>query len=100
MDHAMAEARRLGFKTILLTTATVLKEAVGLYESRGFSRFHWPYMSSRCDALPIGRICDQEFEDTLDVGAGLSAQSKRCPKVKKGRPCFNGVCSRLGGAMN
>jgi putative acetyltransferase len=50
MDHAMAEARRLGFKNILLTTATVLKEAVGLYESRGFSRFHWSDMPSRCDA--------------------------------------------------
>jgi putative acetyltransferase len=49
LEHALAEARRLGFGTITLETASVLKEAIGLYESYGFKPYTPAHLSSRCD---------------------------------------------------
>jgi putative acetyltransferase len=49
MDHALGEARRLGFKRMILETASVLKEAVALYESYGFQIFQPEHLSARCD---------------------------------------------------
>jgi putative acetyltransferase len=49
MDHATERAKLFGFKTMLLTTAKVLQEAVSLYESRGFTRYHSADMPARCD---------------------------------------------------
>ena len=36
LEHALAEAKRLGFSRIELETSSVLKEAIGLYERYGF----------------------------------------------------------------
>ncbi len=49
LEHALAEARRLGFKTISLETASVLKEAICLYESYGFQPYRPAHLSCRCD---------------------------------------------------
>jgi putative acetyltransferase len=49
LEHALAEARRLGFKTITLETASVLKEAIRLYESYGFQPYTPTHLSRRCD---------------------------------------------------
>lgn len=52
LEHAIAEARRLGFRRIELETASVLVEAIALYRSRGFA--------PRCGGIETKR-CDQAF---------------------------------------
>ncbi len=49
LDSALAQARELGFKRVTLETASVLKEAIALYESYGFVEYMPDHMSSRCD---------------------------------------------------
>ena len=50
-DWALEEARRLGFRGMTLETATVLREAVRLYERRGFRVVpHCPNVC-RCDLV-------------------------------------------------
>ena len=50
-DWALAEARRMGFRRMTLETATVLREAVRLYERRGFRVVpHGPQVC-RCDRV-------------------------------------------------
>ena len=50
LEHALAMAKALGFSRVELETASVLKEAIGLYERYGFHQFHSSHLSSRCDA--------------------------------------------------
>jgi putative acetyltransferase len=50
LEHALRRAAKLGFRRIVLETASVLREAVVLYESRGFLRHSPGHMSARCDA--------------------------------------------------
>ena len=49
LDDALADARRLGFASVVLETASVLKEAIALYESYGFVPYQPDHLSSRCD---------------------------------------------------
>ena len=49
MGSALSEARQLGFKTMILETASVLKEAISLYKSYGFVEYEPEHLSSRCD---------------------------------------------------
>ena len=49
LDDALAEARRLGFARVVLETASVLKEAIALYERYGFAPYQPDHLSSRCD---------------------------------------------------
>ena len=49
LDDALAQARRLGFARVVLETASVLKEAIALYERYGFAPYHPDHLSSRCD---------------------------------------------------
>ncbi|MBN1509449.1 MAG: GNAT family N-acetyltransferase [Sedimentisphaerales bacterium] len=49
LEHALSEARRLGFATVTLETASVLKEAIRLYERYGFQPYHAAHLSRRCD---------------------------------------------------
>jgi putative acetyltransferase len=49
LEHALAEACRLGFGTMTLETASVLKEAIRLYESYGFQPYRPAHLSCRCD---------------------------------------------------
>ena len=53
LDCALAEARKLGFKRITLETASVLKEAIALYESYGFAEYEPDHLSTRCDQAYI-----------------------------------------------
>jgi putative acetyltransferase len=50
LEHALSRARGLGYSRVELETASVLKEAVGLYERYGFQRFERDHLASRCDA--------------------------------------------------
>lgn len=49
MEDALARARQLGFKKMVLETASVLKEAIALYKSYGFEEYTPDHLSSRCD---------------------------------------------------
>ncbi len=49
LENALSEARQLGFKAVVLETASVLKEAIGLYKSYGFVECRTEHLSSRCD---------------------------------------------------
>jgi len=49
LDHALERARALGFSRITLETASVLREAVSLYERRGFRRYASDHLACRCD---------------------------------------------------
>ncbi len=49
LDSALAQARKLGFQTMTLETASVLKEAIAMYESYGFVQYEPDHMSARCD---------------------------------------------------
>ena len=49
LKHAIARAQELGAKRIILETARVLEEAVGLYRKFGFVDFEYEEQTSRCD---------------------------------------------------
>lgn len=49
LDDALAKARQLGFRKMVLETASVLKEAIALYRSYGFTEYTPEHLSSRCD---------------------------------------------------
>lgn len=50
LNHALTQAKALGFSRIELETASVLKEAIALYQRCGFFQFHSSHLSSRCDS--------------------------------------------------
>ena len=49
LEDALSKARKFGFESMILETASVLKEAIALYKSYGFVEYNPPHMSSRCD---------------------------------------------------
>jgi len=49
LEHALLQARQLHFTRVTLETASVLKEAIGLYKSYGFVEYEPEHLSSRCD---------------------------------------------------
>jgi len=49
LEDALSQARGLGFRRIVLETASVLTEAIVLYKSYGFVEYTPEHMSSRCD---------------------------------------------------
>jgi len=49
LDHALDQARALGFSRVTLETASVLKEAVALYERYGFKPYTPDHLAQRCD---------------------------------------------------
>lgn len=49
LEHALKCAGDMGYKKVVLETASVLKEAIGLYEHYGFKMFTPDHLSGRCD---------------------------------------------------
>ena len=49
LEDALANARQLGFRRVTLETASVLKEAIRLYERCGFRPCRTAHLSCRCD---------------------------------------------------
>jgi putative acetyltransferase len=49
LEHALAQARELGFSRVTLETANVLEKAIRLYEAYGFREYPATYRSCRCD---------------------------------------------------
>jgi putative acetyltransferase len=50
LHHVLVKAKELGYSRVELETASVLKEAIALYERHGFRRFERGHLSPRCDA--------------------------------------------------
>ena len=53
LEHALESAAALGFSSVVLETASVLREAVSLYERYGFRPFVSEHLAARCDAAYI-----------------------------------------------
>ncbi len=54
LDHAIERARSLGFKRMRLETASVLREAIALYERNGFQKYTSGHpIAARCDATYV-----------------------------------------------
>lgn len=51
LEHGLRKARELGYRRVILETASVLKEAITLYRKYGFERFEMENPSSRCDQM-------------------------------------------------
>jgi putative acetyltransferase len=49
MEFALTKARELGFRPMILETASPLKEAIGLYSRFGFQPYVPAHFSARCD---------------------------------------------------
>jgi putative acetyltransferase len=49
LANFLADARRLGYKRVILETNSVLKEAIALYRSFGFVPVARQHLASRCD---------------------------------------------------
>ena len=50
LEHALARASELGFRRVVLETASVLRAAIALYERYGFQRYVAYHLAARCDA--------------------------------------------------
>ena len=53
LNHGLAKARELGFRSVCLETANVLQGAIRLYEAYGFERYEPEHMAARCDQAYI-----------------------------------------------
>ncbi len=51
LEQALAEARQRGYRRVFLGTATVLREAVGLYRRYGFKPITADAVAPRCDLM-------------------------------------------------
>lgn len=60
LARTIAHARTLGFKTVILETASVLKEAIRLYTRFGFQPINAGHLSSRCDQAYSLEISKEE----------------------------------------
>ena len=49
LEHALERAKALGFRKVTLETASVLKEAIALYERHGFTPYTPSHLAQRCD---------------------------------------------------
>lgn len=49
LKHGISRAREFGYQRMVLETAGVLKEAIGLYEKFGFVEYQAEHVSCRCD---------------------------------------------------
>jgi GNAT superfamily N-acetyltransferase len=49
LEHALSHARAMGFKRMTLETASVLKDAIAMYQRYGFRPYNADHCSPRCD---------------------------------------------------
>ena len=49
LKYAIAKARSLGYRKVVLETASPLKEAISLYKNYGFTEYRPEHLSKRCD---------------------------------------------------
>jgi len=53
LEHALARAKEIGFRRMVLETASVLKDAISLYRRYGFRPYQAPHLPQRCDGAYI-----------------------------------------------
>jgi putative acetyltransferase len=53
LEHALERAKQMGFRRMVLETASVLKEATALYTKYGFRPYQAPQLSRRCDGAYV-----------------------------------------------
>jgi putative acetyltransferase len=53
LEHALKRAKEMGFRRMVLETASVLKEATALYRKYGFRPYQAPHLSQRCDGAYV-----------------------------------------------
>lgn len=58
LERTVNRAREIGFKTIVLETASVLKEAIRLYTRFGFTPFNSSHLAARCDQAYILKLTE------------------------------------------
>lgn len=56
LEDALAKAAELGYKTVTLETASVLREAIALYLKYGFEPYAATHLSPRCDQAYMKRL--------------------------------------------
>ena len=61
LELALSKARELGYRRMVLETASPLVEAIALYKKYGFSEYQPGHISDRCD---------QAYELMLEPGGG------------------------------
>ena len=49
LDELLAEARKRGYRRVVLETASQLREAIALYRSAGFKPYQREHLACRCD---------------------------------------------------
>jgi putative acetyltransferase len=65
LNRLLADARRLGYKRVMLETNSVLKEAIALYRRFGFVPVVRPHLAKRCDQTWELRLAPQQGEGEL-----------------------------------
>jgi putative acetyltransferase len=66
LESALAHARARGFRRVVLETASVLVEAIALYERYGFTPYAADHLSKRCDqayVLDLARAFGTSADD-------------------------------------
>ncbi|MBN1805678.1 MAG: GNAT family N-acetyltransferase [Sedimentisphaerales bacterium] len=53
LEDALVRAKQIGFKKVILETASVLKKAINLYKNYGFTEYEPEHLSNRCDQAYI-----------------------------------------------
>lgn len=53
LEHALARAKEIEFRHMVLETASVLKDAITLYGRYGFRPYRAPHLSQRCDGAYV-----------------------------------------------
>lgn len=93
MERALAKARELDFKRIELETASVLKEAIIMYERYGFKQVERSHLASRCDQAyelwldPQMNSDSKKKEDSIGIFQAVEEWKVGYPnpiKLKKG----------------
>ena len=64
VEHALRRSSELGFTLMILETASVLKEAISLYEKCGFRPYKSEHLSERCDQSYIKEIRAEQSPPT------------------------------------
>lgn len=59
LEQGIEQSKKLGFTRITLETASVLKEAVALYEQWGFRPYKPEHLSPRCDAAYFLNLAEE-----------------------------------------
>ena len=65
LKRLLADARRLGYKRVVLETNSVLKEAIALYRRFGFVPVDIPHLPKRCDQAWELRFAAQPDEGEI-----------------------------------